>query len=104
MSQHFLKLNQDDWRKWDDWKKINEDIDDAHCAYLKAQYNSLDIDHHKVQTATLTNPSKLRKRVYELVNMWGFHDVCPVIEYDSPAIKCIYEIVITNCEKIYFDE
>ena len=85
---------------------MDDDIGDSHCAYIKAQFNSLDAKHATDQESLRTNPSKrrktVRKKVYECVNLWGIHDVCPVIEFDSPAIKAIYKIQVLNCDDFFF--
>jgi len=100
----------ENWSKWGKWKKYNDrtlnpdDNKRPHCAYIKKQYNSLNSKHQrKAQKKRKRDPSKeeklqlkksARKTVFDCVNMWGFRDICPVIECDSPAIKSVYEISI----------
>ena len=95
-----MKVN---WTNWEQWKSINGGITDSHYAYIKAQYNSIEQKHSKKPTNTNETKEDLRKKVYECVNLWGLHDLCPIIEFDSPAITAIYEIEVLNPVEIQFD-
>ena len=87
---------QEDWKKWDKWKEINESIRSCHFSYIKSQHYPM---NRELGVGYDTNTPE--KKFFECINPWGLLDVCPIIQCDSPAIKNIYEVSISKCEIIH---